>query len=119
MPSQAKSMCKYPVVGGEQASIGGGGERASESGESFCEMGPCKDKCRPCQGLSSILFQFATKEASVSFKQENDTIFRKISFDCSREMDGDEECEGIKAFLASCNTSKRSHSLGLRSRQWR
>ena len=45
-----------------------------------------------------ILFQFSTEGASGSFKQ-NDTIFRKISFDCSREMDGDEEYEGIQAFL--------------------
>jgi len=66
-----------------------------------------------------ILFQFSTEGASGSFKQENDTIYRKISFDCSREMDGDEEYEGIQAFLVSFNTSKRLHSLGLRSRQWR
>lgn len=26
MPQQAKSMCKYAVVGGEQSSTGGGGE---------------------------------------------------------------------------------------------
>ena len=81
-------------------------------------MGPYRDKCRPCQGLSLILFQFSTEGASGSFKQ-NDTIFRKISFDCSKEMDGDEEYEGIQAFLVFCNTSKRSHSLGLISRRWR
>lgn len=86
----------------------------SDSGESCCEMGPCRDKCRPCQGLSLILFQFATEGASGRFKQENDMIFRKISFDCSRKMDGDEEYEGIQAFPVSCNTSKRSHSLGFR-----
>ena len=56
------------------------------------------DSLQTRQGLSLILFQFSTEGASGSFKQ-NDTIFRKISFDCSREMDGDEEYEGIQAFL--------------------
>lgn len=72
---------------------------------------------KPCQGLSSVLFQFAIKEALSHVEQVNGISFRKISFGYSKEINGDGGMRGHIGYPSSPN--ERWWSFELRWCQWR